>query len=230
MPDWSDLVRQKLGPLGLGPQRVQEIVAELANHLEDFYEGLRHDGLSDEEAIARVMARVQITSELARQVEQAECEEGEMNQRTKTVWLPGMLALALSAGLMWVIIRVGVEPRIIWRTPDQAFLVLYIPWFAVLPVVGGVGAYFCMRFGGKVRQRLLAGAFPALAMLGLLMAVLPVGIVVETVTRSRVPLSVMLYGFAAGVVNYVLLPGGFLLLGVTPFLNLRGNGPSERRA
>ena len=35
MPDWRKFVRERLGALGLRPEREEEIRAELADHLED---------------------------------------------------------------------------------------------------------------------------------------------------------------------------------------------------
>ena len=37
MPDWRAIARQKLGPLALKTRRQEEIVLELAGHLEDLY-------------------------------------------------------------------------------------------------------------------------------------------------------------------------------------------------
>jgi hypothetical protein len=37
-PDWKTLVRERLHTLNLESREVQEVVDELATHLEDFYE------------------------------------------------------------------------------------------------------------------------------------------------------------------------------------------------
>ena len=40
MPDWREMARRELTPLVLDAWREDEIVAELAGHLEDLYEDM----------------------------------------------------------------------------------------------------------------------------------------------------------------------------------------------
>jgi hypothetical protein len=51
MPDWKELVRQRLASLPLSPDCVEEIVTELAAHLEDDYQQELTSGLSHPEAV-----------------------------------------------------------------------------------------------------------------------------------------------------------------------------------
>jgi hypothetical protein len=51
MPDWQELVRQRLTGLALENADLVEVVEELASHLEDDYESLLHNGMSEEAAI-----------------------------------------------------------------------------------------------------------------------------------------------------------------------------------
>ncbi|MGH6631572.1 MAG: ABC transporter permease, partial [Burkholderiales bacterium] len=55
MPDWKQLVRGQLAPLRLPPERENEIVEELALHLEAVYEDALAEGLSAAEAEARAV-------------------------------------------------------------------------------------------------------------------------------------------------------------------------------
>lgn len=55
MPNWKYIVRQQLAPLRLPPRRENEIVEELALHLEAEYEDELAGGLSETEAEARVV-------------------------------------------------------------------------------------------------------------------------------------------------------------------------------
>jgi putative ABC transport system permease protein len=50
MPDVRQFVRNRLAPLALSPEREQKIVDEWSAQLEDLYDALRADGLSDEAA------------------------------------------------------------------------------------------------------------------------------------------------------------------------------------
>jgi hypothetical protein len=41
MPEWHEHLRSRLAPLRLSPAREAEIIEELAQHLDQRYEGLR---------------------------------------------------------------------------------------------------------------------------------------------------------------------------------------------
>src|SRR6266446_1490079 len=51
MPDWQKVVREQLAGLNLGREEEDEVIAELAGHLEETYEALRRDGLPEREAV-----------------------------------------------------------------------------------------------------------------------------------------------------------------------------------
>jgi putative ABC transport system permease protein len=55
MPNWKHIVRQQLAALRLPPQRENEIVEEVALHLEAAYDDARAEGLSETEAATRVV-------------------------------------------------------------------------------------------------------------------------------------------------------------------------------
>lgn len=55
MPNWNHIVRERLAVLRLPPERENEIVEELALHLEAAYEDTRLDGLSEAETEAHVV-------------------------------------------------------------------------------------------------------------------------------------------------------------------------------
>ncbi len=50
MPDWKELVRQRLANLKLDGAREAEVVDELAQHLEDRYDALRSSGIAESQA------------------------------------------------------------------------------------------------------------------------------------------------------------------------------------
>jgi hypothetical protein len=50
MPDWQEIVRPRLTPLGLNAKREEKVISELAGHLEDLYEDLVRQGKSESEA------------------------------------------------------------------------------------------------------------------------------------------------------------------------------------
>jgi putative ABC transport system permease protein len=58
MPDFVQLIRDRLSRSGLPPQRESEIVDELAEHLEERYQMLRSRGASEAEALSRITAEL----------------------------------------------------------------------------------------------------------------------------------------------------------------------------
>ncbi len=66
MLNWRSLVSQRMGKLGVTPAQQQEIVAELASHLEELYEEQRARGSGEFEAIEHVFREVAEWGQLAR--------------------------------------------------------------------------------------------------------------------------------------------------------------------
>ena len=58
MPDWRPAIRERLAPLRLEPTHEAEIVAELADHLEDHYQELVARGAEEEEAFRGALAEL----------------------------------------------------------------------------------------------------------------------------------------------------------------------------
>ena len=87
-----------------------------------------------------------------------------MNDRTKHLWLPGLVSLTLAMILLAPLIAISMQPRFLGRSPLEMVL---LPWLAVLPLCGASGAYLSRRSGGSPRARLIAGLFPTIALLTL---------------------------------------------------------------
>ena len=58
MPDWTQLLRERLGPLNLTPAAESLLVNELAQHLEQRFRELRSGGASSEEAYKQTAAEL----------------------------------------------------------------------------------------------------------------------------------------------------------------------------
>jgi predicted permease len=74
MRDWRGPVRQRLDGLGLEPTRVDEIVEELGQHLEDRYRELRSAGTTEQEAeriVLDELAAADVLRDAIRSVERA---------------------------------------------------------------------------------------------------------------------------------------------------------------
>jgi hypothetical protein len=115
-PDWNQLVRERLGkrPLHLPPHAQEEVIAELAAHLEEVSQNARANGLTDSAATALALQEVQDWRVLSAQISRARSKEERMNHRTKTLWLPA-IAILFTAGLILVFLgRAVVVQRLIW--------------------------------------------------------------------------------------------------------------------
>jgi hypothetical protein len=211
--DWRRLAREKLGFPDLEATERDEIVTELAGHLEDQYEHVCSEGLAESGSIARVLGDVDDWDELARNIWRARQKEGDMNQRTKSIWIPGLVSLTAASAVLALLQRTGVEPHIIWLRSGLAFM-LYIPWLVTLPFFGALGAYSSRRAGGRVAERLAAGLFPSVGVLGFLF----VAMLAAPFMERQLDVHFLVIGIAVYISNWVGLPALALLLGVAPFL------------
>ena len=76
MPDWSELVRERLPALHVRPERENEIVAELALQLEQAYADAIAGGAGEEEARRRALAQMGDWDKLGRGVDVPERRAG----------------------------------------------------------------------------------------------------------------------------------------------------------
>ena len=86
MPDWEQIVGQRLGRMKLAPEERHEVVAELAAHLEECYGELCDAGSPDPEGYT--LAQVPDWKALGRKIQKA--KEGPMNQIVR-IFLCGIL-------------------------------------------------------------------------------------------------------------------------------------------
>ncbi len=200
MPDWVSFVAARMGHTGLPPVREQEIVEELAAHLED----------TEEEGTA--CEQVRDWPELARRIRVA--EEDSMKTRLWTLWIPGLISGVLAALALTVIQKTSFRPVV--TSSELQPMVFYYPWFFVLPPVGAIAAYLCRRAGGSVRLRLVVAAFPCLGLLAplILSGIFAIGATLFT-GESTTRLVLMILQF---ITVWGILPAAALLVGAVPFL------------
>ena len=72
MPDWKNLVRERLRPLRLQAPPELDLTVELAQHLEDYYDELRSSGASEEEAYKRTLSELDDVYPLGAGVERSD--------------------------------------------------------------------------------------------------------------------------------------------------------------
>jgi hypothetical protein len=149
-----------------------------------------------------------------------------MNKRLRAFWLPGLLMGVLSMGLLLVCLRLGFQPLTFflhWHHPWQ----FYLPWLAMLPLLGALGAYLSRRLGGGTSMQWAAGLFPAIALTALGIVFLVIDIIVDVGTGHHT-IWHSLCGFGYFVVCWNLAPGAALLLGTWLFLEARRGKSSGR--
>src|SRR5439155_5212655 len=76
MPDWNRLVRERIPALHVGPERENDIVAELALQLEQAYADAIAGGAGEAEALRRALAQMGDWDKLGRSVDVPERHAG----------------------------------------------------------------------------------------------------------------------------------------------------------
>ena len=97
MPNEQELIRARLGNLGLRRAREEEIIRELGNYVEDHAAELAASGVPSPGDVQQALDCVPDWPALRNQILSAETQEAAMNYRTKVVWLPALGALFLSS-------------------------------------------------------------------------------------------------------------------------------------
>lgn len=217
MPDWKKLVRERLGPYK--PAYREEVVVELAAHLEETYETARLQGFTDAAAAKLTLQEVQEVNDwhvLAADIHRAKSQEDQMNDdqmnpRTKSLWLPVLLTLLSASVSLMATQFLGLRPHLVWI--KGMGITLYWPWLAGLPLCGALGAYLSQRAHGPLPARLAASLSPALIMLIVMLLILPWGLALDGLHFLT------LVSFGLGLANWVAVPAFALLIGASPFLH-----------
>ena len=221
MPNWRELVGQRLQALALDDREREEIFAELADHLEETYDALRRNGLSEDVAVRRALSQVASWQDLQQKIYSARREENSMNARTSRLWLPSLVTLALSIGAIAVVDLLGLKPGPLGshslRPPYEIYIVSdYTVWLLALPFVGAMGARLSSRAGGSLCDLIFSGVSPALGWLTVVVLVLSVAASREHgLQASTAPLGP--FGIIAVL---VLIPSACLLVGVLAYERL----------
>ena len=227
MPNWQELVRQRLSGLALNAAEKDEIYAELAAHLEESYEVFRKQGLPEQEALQRTLVQVADWQDLQRRILNARRSEQPMQKRVYQLWFPGLLTMTLSTIFLMTLQQLGFQPRNIGSGPDG--VLFYAPWLASLPFFGALGAYLSARSGGLPRTMLLASAFPALALTGAFLSMFPIGFVIERIIGRANGFGMLATELLRDGIDWILIPGAALLAGgfLVHFLFNRPPCPKE---
>jgi hypothetical protein len=226
MPDWEDLIRAHLRGLRVDANRKEEIAVELAAHLEEVFSELRRLGIPETEAIQRALEEIPNWKRLCRQLNRASQEENAMNQRVKSLWIPGLFTLALTmAGLIGAIrAHMYLEYSPIFLITVKVHLLIYLPWLASLPLIGALGTYWSGRMGGNTATRWQVCLIPMAVLTGIFLLPLPTSSF--WIFKSILSLSAKFRFIAECALSWVVVPSLALLAGALPFLK----GSAESRS
>lgn len=223
------LVRERIGDVGGRPAERDDVVSELAGHLEDSCEAMRAEGVGESEAMARALAEAADWLALASRIRNARRGPAAINDRTRQLWLPGLASLTAANLLLMGLAYRSLEPgplseRSTAWFPGLALMAAYLPWLAAQPLVGALGAWLSERAGGGRAMRLCAGLFPSIVMLACWGIFIPASAALERNDWVlRHPFSI-----ALGAIGWVAPAVTGLLLGALPFLRMppaeNGNG------
>jgi hypothetical protein len=153
----------------------------------------------------------------------ARSEADRLNQRTRSVWLPGFLSLTAASLFLFAEEIVLVHDSSFYFTdislrPDHLSSGLpssfYFGWLLAQTLCGAVAAYLSRRAGGSLRARVVAAEFPAIVMFALWALVIPVSALAE---HNMFLWNHRLY-YLLGVFVWVVPPAIALVAGAAPFL------------
>jgi hypothetical protein len=213
MRDWEALVEGHLTGLALKPAESVEVIAELAAHLAESCEELRSQGMTEEEAVRRTVSQVEDWQKLTRLIQTARTKENIMTNRVKQFWLPSLLTLLFSMGLLALIQVFGPNPWLVARKSGWSLVapvaVVYLPWLLSLPLIGAMGAYLSNRGGGSQRAVFGSIVFPVLPYLVFFVVALPV----MAIFNDQLAHNIMFGALFVGLFAWVLAPGAALFVG-----------------
>lgn len=214
LPDFKLLVRERIGKLQLDSAQQEEIIAELAGHLEEVYEHWSTKGLCKSDALRRSLKEEEINwRQLSRNIQSAK-REVYMNNRTRQFWLPALASLGISEGvLLAVSFTVANNSHLLMMGPK----LIYLPWMACMPLAGAAGAYLSRRAGSKRKTLLAASLFPAMMALCFIFVGIAITLVMGVRIFARPQWFYASMAFGVGVI----VPAVLLTLGAVPFLKQR---------
>jgi hypothetical protein len=209
MPDWQELVRQRLSGLALNAEEKDEVHTELAAHLEESYESLRAKGLSEQAAMQQTLGQVADWQALRRRIQTARTEENIMNDRVRQLWLPGMLTFALSMGLLALVEKFGPRPIVLDLDKGTPVFMFYTSWLLTLPFAGAMGALLSKRAGGSPKILAISSVFPVLPYGVVFLIAIPAGLLMGHNLAHHIVASALI----TMMFGWVLVPGVALLVG-----------------
>jgi hypothetical protein len=209
MRDWKSLIEKRLGKSRLPKAQREEVVNELAAHLEDLADDENARGVRETESIAAIQYESTDWSNLARKIQRSKRDGHALNSRSRTFWLPAFVTLT-AVQIFWAMLI----SNFFYPLASPLAVPRSVIFLAALPLFGAIGAYLSRRGGGNRIARIAAGIFPLLVILAVMSVILFANFV-----TGRVPFAG--YQHPRGwilLLTSALVPTLALLVGTLPFL------------
>jgi hypothetical protein len=172
MRDWKSLIEQQLAKLKLSESKREEVITELAAHLEDLSEDAKQHGPCDTLPTADDLYEMTDWMVLARRIQKSKRDGYALNSRSKTFWLPALATLGAVEISSAILMRSPLNERLLSMgvKPSLAYLL-------ALAVFGALGAYLSRRNCGGRATRIAAGIFPPVVTLCIFVVIFSVNAV-----------------------------------------------------
>ena len=144
-----------------------------------------------------------------------------MDLHANKVWLPGAASCLLFFGSYVMFTLLPVYTNADWS--KHGFLFISIPYLAVMPFVGALGAYLSRRMKGLVVERILSAMFPVFTCAAIFAVRIVCGLFFEGTPYT---LPHFLTGLSLTLM-IVIVGGLFLVLGAWPFCRNAKFTPSD---
>jgi hypothetical protein len=214
MTDWKKLVEERLSALNLAPEDKEDVIAELAAHLQEACEEANPHSLNEAETIHLVLEQIDDWNVLTAQISRAKSKEGPMNARTRSLWLPALATLFASSLFLFLLTEISLQPPLLVRLHSGAAQWLYAVWIIGQIAFGALGAFLSRRVGGSRVARIVAATFPAIVMLASCLIVIPASALMQHNDFIFHNPGRLWWG----TFLWAVVPAMTLLLGAAPFL------------
>jgi hypothetical protein len=204
MPNWKQIVREKLRVLGICSL---EFTEELAAHLEDSYEALRCEGLQAEVAFQHTIGQIEGRCRvwLVMRFLQEELVTGFIPK----VAVPALLTSVAACFFHWALRLDHIPHMVIWLVGGQ----LPLWWWCLLPICGALGALLSQRKGGSRLQGMAASLLPSAILCSLVLLIFVVGFTMSGFVNHYQLVSARLESLGIVPPGFGLVPAAFSLLG-----------------
>ena len=211
MPDFIRILHKQIGDWKIS----QDVLNELACHLEEAYEAERRKGMSHEEAMKAVAILIGDRKRLLRSL-------GGVGMRSisKHIVLPGLLgSLICVVGYQLLelsskshLLSLFIGPRFAWGR--AGFVPVSIPMTAFLLVAGAIAAFASVKLGGERSSGILAALLPSVLLLAGFAVQFCVAVFRFGIWNESTPM----WAFAGFFLGFVVIPAAALLIGALPFV------------